>query len=207
MNGKLREQISALADDELPVGEHELLARRFSLDKYLSICWEHYHLIGEAMRKALPQADSRGFADRIMKALEDDAASIQQQDSKIISHFSKATAGIGLAACVAVVAIIGLRNDFGARMQSSSAPSEIVPSEARMQTSNISYGMPSNAAWNGNTPEIQAQLTNYVINHNETATTIEQQGMLPYIYMTTVQKWQPYKPSTNPQTLRKQDRR
>ena len=49
MTQKLREQISALCDHELPEGEHELLLRRFSVEKSLRLHWERYHLIGAAM--------------------------------------------------------------------------------------------------------------------------------------------------------------
>ena len=198
MTEKLREQISALADDELPAGEHELLARRFALEKYLSICWGRYHLIGEAMRKTLPQIDTRDFADHIMRALEHEAAIMKKHDDKLIRNFSKTVAGTAVAACVAVVAILGLRYD-GTRMQSASTPSEIVPSAEPMQASYISNDMVRNATWNGNVPQVQAQLSNYIINHSEISTALEQQGMLPYLYLTAAQHGQE---SQAPRTLR-----
>jgi len=204
---KLREQISALADNELPTGEHELLVRRFALERYLSICWERYHLIGESMRKALPQIDTRGFAERTMAVLEHEVAVAKKHDGKSIGYFSKNAAGLAVAACVAVVAIFGLRYGGWTRVQSASAPSEIVPPATQIQSSPISYGMASNAAWNGNAPEVRAQLSNYIINHNEIATAIEQQGMLPYFYISTVQHGQKSKPPQTPQLSSHQNKR
>ncbi len=206
MTEKLREQISALADDELPAGEHELLARRFALEKYLRICWGRYHLIGEAMRKALPQIDTRDFADRIMRALEHEAAITKKHDDKLIRNFSKTAAGMAVAACVAVVAILGLRYD-GTRMQPVSAPSEIVPSAEPMQASYIRNGIVRNATWNGNVPQVQAQLSNYIINHNEISTALEQQGMLPYLYLTTAQHGQKPQAPRTPRTPGQPDKR
>ncbi len=187
MSEKLREQISALADNELPEDEHELLVRRFSMDKYLRICWERYHLIGETMRRELPQIGVRGFVDRIMDALDHEEALIKKRDARMNGYLRKSAAGMALAACVAVVAVYALRYGNGIGMRTVSAPSEIVPTSASIQTSTALYGMPSNAAWNGNLPAVQAQLNNYVINHNEMATLIEQQGMLPYFYISSMQ--------------------
>ncbi|MDE2234622.1 MAG: sigma-E factor negative regulatory protein [Gammaproteobacteria bacterium] len=183
MSDKLREQISALVDNELPADEHELLIRRFSMDKHLCLSWERYHLVGEAMRKSLPQADMRGFADRVMKVIADNSAGVKSREAKLASQIGKSVAGAGLAACVALVVIVSLHHLNGSHILSASAPSEIVPSQINAQTRNVAYGMPNAAAWNGNMPEVQARLSNYVINHNEIATAIEQQGMLPYFYM------------------------
>jgi sigma-E factor negative regulatory protein RseA len=206
MSEKLREQISALADNELPADEHELLVRRFSLDKHQRICWERYHLIGEAMRKALPQIDAHNFTDRIMQAL-DDAPQLKKHNSGSNRNLRKSATGITLAACVAIVAVYGVRHGVGVGMKSATAPSEIVPTTTAASASLASFSAPNNSAWNGNTPDIQAQLANYVINHNEIATTIEQQGMLPYFYLTTVQSKKPAQISSVPQKLSQQDKR
>ncbi|MGA9852341.1 MAG: sigma-E factor negative regulatory protein [Gammaproteobacteria bacterium] len=181
MTEKLREQISALADDELPEGEHELLTHRFAAEKHLSICWERYHLIGEAMRKALPQMDTRGFADRIMAVLNQEPA---EQKRRLSGYFGRAAAGVAVTVCVAVVALIGLRHD-STRSNSALGPSEIVPPAAMLQARPVAYGMVSNATWNGNSPDVQAALSNYVINHSEISAALGQQGMLPYFYITS----------------------
>ena len=184
MMEKLREQISTLADDELPEGEHELLVRRFAAEKALRVCWERYHLIGEAMREGLAPVDMRDFADRVMTVLMREPAAQAADRTGNFTRFSRAAAGLAVAASVAVVAIVGLRHDTSYVPQGA-APSEIVPPTAPLQTMPVSYGMVSNAAWNGNAPDVQAELRNYVINHNEFATSLTRQSMLPYMYINT----------------------
>ena len=182
MTEKLREQISALADNELPESEYELLVRRFAAEKHLCICWERYHLIGEAMRKSLPQVDTRGFADRIMLALNPQPAKQPQRTPRL--SYRRALAGIAVALSVAVVALAGVRY-AGNHSQPGITPAEIVPPTSPLQTTPVAYGMLNTAAWNGNAPEVQAELSNYVISHNEISVALGQQDLLPYFYITT----------------------
>lgn len=182
MTEKLREQISALADNELPESEHALLVRRFAAEKHLCVCWERYHLIGEAMRKGLPNVDTRGFADRIMLALGQQPAEQSRRAPRV--SFGRAVAGIAVAVGVAVIALAGVRY-AGNHSQLGITPAEIVPPASALQTTPVAYGMLNTAAWNGNTPEVQAELNNYIINHNEISAAIGQQDLLPYFYITT----------------------
>ncbi|MGH8400285.1 MAG: sigma-E factor negative regulatory protein [Gammaproteobacteria bacterium] len=199
MTDKLREQVSALADDSLSEGEHELLVRRFSVDRNLRLCWERYHLIGEAMRKGLPQVDTRGFADRVMAILDTESVRHEPVRTSLFTYVGKAFAGMAVAASVAAVAVIGLRHDTGHLNQSAAAPSEIVPSGASSLDATLaSYGTVSNATWNGNTPDVQAQLGNYLINHNEMTASLSQPGVLPYFYIAT------YDPHAQADRARKQ---
>ena len=186
MTDRLREQVSALADDSLLEGEHELLVRRFAADRSLRLCWERYHLIGEAMRKGLPQVDTRGFADRVMAALGAEPVRAEPARSGMLAVLGKAVAGMAVAASVAAVAVIGLRHDAGHSNQNmAAAPSEIVPATAQFNVTPAAYGTVSNATWNGNTPDVQAQLGNYLINHNDMAAALAQPGVLPYFYIAT----------------------
>lgn len=184
MTEKLREQISALADNELSVGEHELLVRRFGADRYLCICWERYHLIGEAMRKALPHVDTRGFAERVMIALGSEPQPSAAPRTSLAARAGKALAGLAVAASVAAVAVIGLHHDT-LRNAAGAAPAEVVPPGPGLQPASAGYGLMSNASWNGNSPEVQAELSNYVINHNEMSAGLTRQSMLPYAYIAT----------------------
>lgn len=183
MTEKLREQVSALADNELPESEHELLLRRFATEGYLRHCWERYHLIGEAMRKRLPQVDTRGLADRIMQALAGEPAIPQQRNVRRIPAV-RVAASVAAAVCVAVVALAVTRFGGGSG-RLGAAPSEIVPPASALQTTPVGYGMVNAAAWNGNTPEVQAELNNYIINHTETSAALGRPDPLPYFYITT----------------------
>lgn len=183
MTEKLREQISALADDELSHSEHELLLRRFAVEKYLGLCWERYHLIGEAMRKGLPAVDTRGFADRVMRAIGPAQAPPAQPPRKLSSRAGRAAAGVAVAACVAVVAILGLRYE-NLHPQPATGPAVIVPPPSPLPSVFRPYGKVTDAAWNGTSPEVRAELGNYVISHAETSAALGQQNMLPYFFIT-----------------------
>jgi negative regulator of sigma E activity len=182
MTEKLREQISALADDELPESEHELLVRRFAVEKHLCVCWERYHLIGEAMRESLPHVDMRGFADRIMQVLSEQAAEQPRRARRFPTV--RIAASMTAAVCVAVVALAAVRIS-GSQRHTGFTPSEIVPPVSAIHTTPVGYRMMNTAAWNGNTPEVQAELTNYIISHNEVSAALGQQDPLPYFYLTT----------------------
>ena len=165
MSDKLREQVSALADDRLPQGEHELLLRRFAVDQALLRCWERYHLIGEAMRKNLPDADTRGLAERVMTEIRPQTPAVEPEKPEPVILFSKALAGFAVAASVAVIAVLGLRYDT--RMQQTAgAPAEIVPATSGTPGQPLSYGFVSGASWEGAAPQMQASLRSYMVNHD-----------------------------------------
>ncbi len=157
---KLREQISALADDELPEGEHELLLRRFTTDVELRLHWERYHLVGCALRKELPPVDTRGFADRVMAALAEEPAPAERESS-LGQSLIRGVAGFAVAATVAVIAIVGLQH--GAR---TGASSEIVPDGGSAQTVPFALGLANDADWEGSDPRDQALLQGYHVDYD-----------------------------------------
>lgn len=157
---KLREQISALADDELPEGEHELLLRRFATDMELRLHWERCHLIGEAMRKGLPSVDTRGFADRVMAALADEPVPAGHEPS-LASSMIRGVAGFAVAAAVAVIAIVGLQHGT-----STGASSEIVPDNNSAQSVPFALGLANDADWEGADPRDQALMQNYHVDYD-----------------------------------------
>ncbi|MGH8363164.1 MAG: RseA family anti-sigma factor, partial [Gammaproteobacteria bacterium] len=150
---------------------------------YLRHCWERYHLIGEAMRKSLPQVDTRGLAERIMQALAGEPAAPQQRNLRRIPAV-RIAASAAAAVCVAVVALAVTRFGGGPG-HLGAAPAEIVPPASALQTTPVGYGMVNTAAWNGNTPEVQAELNNYIINHTEISAALGRPDPLPYFYITT----------------------
>jgi sigma-E factor negative regulatory protein RseA len=184
MSDKLREQISALADDHLAESEHELLLRRFAVDKALRACWERYHLIGEAMRKNLPPADTRGLADRVMAEIHPPAAAADAEQPEPAILFSKALAGFAVAASVAVVAVLGLRHDT--RMQQmAAAPAEIVPADAGLPQEPLSYGFVNGASWEGTAPQVQATLRSYMVNHDVIVGSMAREALPAAAYVRT----------------------
>lgn len=178
---KLREQVSAMVDGELPDGEHELLLRRFSVERSLRVHWERCYLIGEAMRKNLPAADTRGLADRVMAALADEQAPAETT-SRLGGMWTRTFAGAAVAATVAVVAIVGLRHD---PRQNGFAPSEIVPGEVvRGDSTPISGDYLNSANWEGTLPPVEASLRgSSLVDQDDMNSSLTLQGMQPYRYI------------------------
>ena len=180
MTEKLREQVSALVDGELPDGEHELLLRRFTVERSLRLNWERCHLIGEAMRKGLPDVDMRGFADRVMAELTEEPIAAEKP-GRFGGMFTRAFAGAAVAASVAVVAIVGLRHD---PRQAGYAPTEIVPGDVISgQTTPISSDFLNSANWEGNLPPVQASLRGNIADQDDMNSSLTLQGLQPYRYI------------------------
>ena len=177
---KLREQVSALVDGELPDGEHELLLRRFTVERSLRLNWERCHLIGEAMRKGLPDVDMRGFADRVMAELADEPVTAEKP-GRFGGMFTRAFAGAAVAASVAVVAVVGLMHD---PRRGAASPTEIVPGGMLSgQTTPISSDYLNNANWQGNLPPIEASLRGNIADQDDMNSSLTQQGLQPYRYI------------------------
>ncbi|MCU0755117.1 MAG: sigma-E factor negative regulatory protein [Xanthomonadales bacterium] len=72
----LREQLSALMDGELEGSEKAFLLRRLAHDQELKACWDRYHQIRESLSEPQGPRRSMDFADRVMAAIEAEAAPV-----------------------------------------------------------------------------------------------------------------------------------
>jgi len=117
MNEAIRMQVSAFVDGELPENEAELLVRRLSQDAVLRQQVAEYLAIGRIMRGEYSAQGSDVLRERI--AAELDERPMQDTADSVVSvkssRYVRPLAGFAIAASVAVVAIIGLRQtvDFG----------------------------------------------------------------------------------------------
>lgn len=174
MTQKLREQISALCDHELPEGEHELLLRRFTLEKSLRLHWERYHLIGSAMRKELPPVDTRGLADRVMAVLANEPLP-ESKPEKFTDKLLRGAAGVAVAASVAVVAIIGIRH--GAVHRPGVVPTEIVPSGSVAQGEVSPVNGANDAGWNSEQLPVHASLGDTLVDQEGPSQPLGKHGL------------------------------
>ena len=176
MTQKLREQISALCDHELPEGEHELLMRRFAVEKSLRLHWERYHLIGAAMRKELPDVDTRGLSERVMLVIAEEQVSVSgpaETSSNWTRQLLRGTASVAIAASVAVVAIVGLNH--GATRHGA-APGEIVPSVAHAgETSPVDFT--NSASWTGDQLPMPATLDSSMVDQEGASPDLGKRGL------------------------------
>jgi len=166
MSNDIREQLSALVDDELSDVERPLLLGRLERDDGLRACLGRYQLISEVMR-GTGQAATLGVADAVQQALADDAP-IQVPATGLTNRavWWKPLAGMAVAASVALVAILTVTS-----VRQSAGPAATVT-----RVSDI-HG----EQWNRLDPQIDKRVSGYLVNHNEYAASRGMQGVMPYV--------------------------
>lgn len=175
MNDKIKEQLSAMVDGELPGNEQEFLLRRLEHDRDLQTSWSRYHLIGDAMRRHTPSSVDHDLAARVSSALGQD---VHEQDIPLAGRqgvqLLKPVAGLAIAASVAVMAIVGMQNFTSTPTMQNAVPSlaqhETVPDIVRVR----------GTRWDLSQPGIESKLNGYLVNHNEYANETNLQGILHY---------------------------
>ena len=115
MNDALKMQVSAFVDDELPENEADLLVRRLSQDFELRQQVADYLAIGRVMRREPGVAGVERLRDRISAELDerpsqDDA---DRAPASAPSRLLRPLTGVAVAATVALIAILGLRQPPG----------------------------------------------------------------------------------------------
>ena len=181
MSDEIREQLSALADDELSAVEQPLLLGRLQRDPQLRACLGRYQLIGDVMRGTGVTA-TLSIADRVQQslALEAETGVMTRQ-----RRWLKPITGVAVAASVALVAVLTVTsvNDSTSDAvpvlaTSADAVAPVVapaPVIAR-------FGEPAGEAqWDRLDPSIDKRLSGYLVNHNQYATSRGVQSVMPYV--------------------------
>ena len=105
MNEELDSQLSAMFDDELPVGECELLARRLSRDEQLKARWGRYAVMGAVIRAERGVRLNAPLAGRVSAVLVAEPALAAQSASREMRRggmrWWQPVAGAAVAASVA----------------------------------------------------------------------------------------------------------
>lgn len=171
MSDEIREQLSALADDELEKLEHPLLLGRMQRDAGLRECLGRYRLIGEVMRGAGASA-GLGIAQRVQEALADDAPVMLSPSET--GRWWKPLAGLAVAASVALVAVLSVTTT-----QNDNAPAPVVAvTDTAPKTTLVSDS--SEQRWDRIEPQVEKRLSGYLVNHSEYAASRGIQGVMPY---------------------------
>ncbi len=106
----MKDQLSALIDGEFDVENAEHLIRSIKSGGELKDCWQHYHLIGDAMRNELVL--SQGFSARVMNALGDEPTVLAPPaitaEAGTKTSFYKTNQFWSVAASVAAVMFVGV---------------------------------------------------------------------------------------------------
>jgi len=182
MNDEIREQLSALTDDELSDAERPLLLGRLQRDPRLRACLGRYHLIGEVMRGGDVEAATLGVADRVQQALAGDAplhAPAHGAGGQLL--WWKPVAGLAVAASVALVAVLSVTSlrtgDHKAAVPELASAQPTVPAPANVTRVSETSG----EQWQRLDPRIDKRLSGYLVNHNEYAASRGVQGVMPYV--------------------------
>ncbi|MES2547764.1 MAG: sigma-E factor negative regulatory protein [Pseudomonadota bacterium] len=106
----MKDQLSALIDGEFDVESAEHLIRSVKSGGELQDCWQHYHLIGDAMRNEMVL--SHDFSTRVINALGREPAVLA---TPAIAEVAKTQAGFfkshqfwSVAASAAAVMFVGV---------------------------------------------------------------------------------------------------
>lgn len=120
MTDRIREQMSALLDGELPQDEVGLLVRRMARDEELKRAFGNYVLAGESLRAPGGVTASPGFAARVSAAIDRDEAveaAVAQPPVPERARWRRPLAATAVAASAALAAVLLVRPDGGEPQQ------------------------------------------------------------------------------------------
>ena len=182
MSDEIREQLSALIDDELSDLERPLLLGRLQRDVELRECLGRYELIGEVLRGD-GRISSLNVARRVREVVERETA-IESLPDRSAQHSTprwKPLAGVGVAASVALLALLGITTlrDSGTESVPALASGDAVPPVA--QVGGVQDGGVQDGQWDRIEPRIDERLSGYLVNHSEYAASRAVQGVMPYV--------------------------
>ena len=130
MNDALRMQISAFVDGELPENENELLLRRLSQDAALRQQVAQYLAIGRLIRRDHEVPGMSEMRNRIAAALGEEPAQHHAETEVPASRFTRPAVGAAIAATVAVMAILGIRQIYAPAENGEIVANEQFPTES-----------------------------------------------------------------------------
>jgi sigma-E factor negative regulatory protein RseA len=185
MSDQLYEQISAFVDGELQEHETELLLKRLEREPELRARLVRYSTIGATFREGAGRGATRAFAARVSAAIASSGAmpGSQPLHARLNPRWLRTIAGLGVAATVAAVAIVGVQQLQaplpGAVTQVQVATTS--PASQPIVIGDLSSPAPSYTvpAPTTDVPLVPAaRLTNYVVAHSQYSSTFGRRNML-----------------------------
>ena len=153
----MKDQLSALIDGEFEIDSSEHILTSVKSGGELKEAWQHYHLIGDAMRGELGRGNCEmrhDFSTRVMQALDAEptvlaankgALSAQVSAKKQLYKFSKFWSAAASVAAVMFVGLMVLQQQFGTAEEMS--PVEIAQSMPMEYLAAHQAAAPSGAAY------------------------------------------------------------
>ncbi len=128
----LREQLSALLDDELELDQSRFLLSRLQHDRALSSTLDRYQLIQQCLRQeSLDRLGDQRLRTRVRVALESATQEQPVRAARTVNGWARPLGGVAVAASVALMAI------FGVDTLRESTPGNAGPSNPVAQQSTI----------------------------------------------------------------------
>jgi sigma-E factor negative regulatory protein RseA len=184
----VKEQLSALVDNELSEFEERRILQELDRDPQLRGAWQRYHLIRAAIANELDHVPSHASTDRIAAML---AAEPVVTARRSAGQLPRMAGGLAIAATVAGIAIFGLQTlsppattrpapTSPASMVSDKPAAPLVAGTTRAvdPSAAIQTVRSSNTRWDTPEPEDEQMLDVYLVQHSEFASA-GMRGMLP----------------------------
>lgn len=184
MNPNIEEQVSALADGELPADEARFLLRRLSSDAALRGRWMRVHTISACVRRQYVPLDA-GFAHAVMAAIELEATPAARR------RWLRPALGGLVAAGVAAFALVMV----APQAPQPGAPATVASVPSLATTSSVRTGdlrpalLAQPAASHVGTPLPEAggypatPIDAYLLRHSSATQSGARGGFVPYVYV------------------------
>jgi sigma-E factor negative regulatory protein RseA len=200
---ELDSQLSAMFDGELPAPECELLARRLARDEVLKARWGRYAAIGAAIRMESGVRLNGRLAERVSVALAAEPALLVGSSpthagrlvGRSLGRWWQPIAGAGVAASVAVAAILWLRTgspDAPIVAQSGAVPAVFTLPVAASSDASDSYVVPPSVEGTSAAPP--TELADFVVAHSEFSTPLLRRNALAAL---VASEWARSEPNNN----------
>lgn len=189
MEDHTSEQLSALVDDELHGPALRQVLERLRRDGELQGRWGRYHLISDTLHANLSASDATGLHLRVSQALEAEPTLLAPRRKARLPLLAKQAAGVAIAASVAAVAILAIRQPEVQPAGGAFAPASVAqmarPANDMVQLASTGTAGPAVTVIGQST---RGRLNPYLVNHNEYSVSSGMQGVLPYVRIVSNEK-------------------
>ncbi len=172
---KREQQLSILMDGELDRDEMQRALNDLSGDQDLRALWDHYHLIGDALRGESLSYATMAMANRVRERLNNEPKVLAPRTRLIPRHWLTPLAGSALAASVVVVAIVAGPGWLG---MGDPVPAQLAK---KFPSAPTLYRDRAGTYWNLRRPDVESKLNSFLVNHQEYAPASGMKGVVPHV--------------------------
>lgn len=176
-----QELLSAVVDEEASELEVRRSCRELASDERELARWSRYYLVRDVLRGNLPAVIDVGFAASVMAKIGMEPLHVDTGLEAWRNRLLRPAAGFGLAASVAVAAVLGFQSFTKtpseapaiAQVAQMPMPAQSAVPQVGVDASSTKHAAASALAQN---PNVAARLNSYLVNHSEYAPS---QGVMP----------------------------